>query len=221
MSRESAGAPPARPSARSRVLTLKAAIWIAGLLPIAWLVRAGLRDELTADPVKFLTHVTGKTTVVILALALAVTPLRILTGFGQLARVRRLVGLFAFGYATVHLLIYFVFDRGMVLAELGEDIAKRPYITVGFTAWVILLALAVTSPLAMVRRLGGARWQALHRLVYAVVPLALLHFAWAQKKDLAPMLPFLAAMAGMVGLRVAARLKGARRAAPPPLRPSA
>jgi sulfoxide reductase heme-binding subunit YedZ len=205
VSREEGDVPPARPSARPPVPRLKAAIWIAGLAPLAWVVAAGLRDDLTADPVKYLTHVTGKTTLAILALTLAVSPLRRLTGVGQLARVRRLVGLFAFFYATIHLLIYFVFDRGLVLAELGEDIAKRPYITVGFTAWGILLVLAATSPLAMVRRLGGKRWQALHRLVYLAAPLGLLHFAWAQKKDLLPMAPFVAAFAAVVALRLASR----------------
>jgi sulfoxide reductase heme-binding subunit YedZ len=198
-------APSVRPSARLPVL--KAVLWALALLPVAWLLRAGFRDELTADPLKYITHFTGKTTLALLTATLAVTPLRQLTGFGALARVRRLIGLFAFFYATLHLLIYFVFDRGLVLAELGEDIAKRPYITVGFTAWVSLLALAVTSPLAMVRRLGGKRWQALHRLVYAVPGLALLHFGWAQKKDLAPMLPFVLALTAVVALRLVARFR--------------
>ena len=205
MSGERAAVPPVRPSARPPIALLKAVIWVAGLLPAAWLVRAGFADDLTADPVKYLTHFTGKTALAILAVTLAITPLRQLTGLGQLARVRRLAGLLAFFYATVHLLIYFVFDRGLVLAELGEDIAKRPYITVGFTAWVILLLLAATSPLAMVRRLGGKRWQALHRLVYLATALGLLHFAWAQKKDLVPMLPFVGAILAVLGLRLAAR----------------
>jgi sulfoxide reductase heme-binding subunit YedZ len=189
---------------------LKALIWVVGLLPAAWLVRAGFADALTADPVKYLTHVTGKTALALLAATLTLTPVRQLTGLGQLARVRRLIGLFAFCYATVHLLIYFVFDRGLVLAELGEDIAKRPYITVGFSAWTILVALAATSPLAMVRRLGGKRWQRLHRLVYLAVALVVLHFAWAQKKDLAPMLPFVGAILAVLGLRAAARLRAPR-----------
>ena len=205
MSGERAAVPPVRPLARPAVALLKTVIWVAGLLPAAWLVRAGFADDLTADPVKYLTHFTGKTALAILAVTLAITPVRRLTGLGQLARVRRLVGLLAFFYATIHLLIYFVFDRGLVLAELGEDIAKRPYITVGFTAWVILVALAATSPLAMVRRLGGKRWQRLHRFVYVAVALALLHFAWAQKKDLAPMLPFVGAILAVLGLRLAAR----------------
>jgi sulfoxide reductase heme-binding subunit YedZ len=197
--------PPARRSAR--LPGLKPVTWALCLLPLAWLLGAGFRDDLTADPLKYITHFTGKTTLAILTATLAVTPLRQLTGLNALARVRRLIGLFAFGYATLHLLIYFIFDRGMVLAELGEDIAKRPYITVGFAAWLILLALAATSPRAMVRRLGSERWQTLHRLVYGVAVLAPLHFAWAQKKDLTPMLPFVLALTVVAVLRLAARIR--------------
>lgn len=150
-------------------------------------------------------------TLVIVCLTLMVTPIRQLSGWQPLGRARRLVGLFAFFYAVVHLLIYFVFDRGLVLAELGEDIAKRPYITVGFTAWLILLALAATSPKAMVRRLGGRRWQRIHRLVYLVVPLGFLHFAWAQKSEIAPLFPYLALAGVLVALRLAARRVARRR----------
>ncbi len=189
---------------------LKPALWLAGLAPISWLVWTGFHSGLSADPVKYITHFTGRTTLIIVLLTLSVTPIRNLSGRQGLGRVRRLVGLFAFFYAVVHLLIYFVFDRGLVLAELGEDIAKRPYITVGFTAWTMLLALAVTSPLAMVRRLGGKRWQRLHRLIYFVVPLGLLHFAWAQKKDLSPLWPYLVAVGGLLALRLFARQRSRR-----------
>lgn len=194
------------------LLWLRAAVWLGGLAPFAWLLWAGWRDDLTADPVKFLTHVTGKVSIAVLLVTLSITPLRQLTDTGVLARLRRPLGLFAFAYATLHLLIYFVFDRGLVLLELGEDIAKRPYITVGFTAWVFLLCLAVTSPTAMVRRLGGRRWQRLHQLVYPTLALGFLHFAWAQKRDLFPMLPFALGLLGVVGLRVAARLRARRPA---------
>lgn len=193
---------------------LRAAVWLGGLAPLAWLLGASLRDDLTADPVKFLTHATGKTALVILGATLAVTPLRQLTGVGLLARVRRPMGLFAFAYATLHLLVYFVFDRGLVLLELGEDIAKRPYITVGFTAWVFLLLLAATSPTAMVRRLGGQRWQRLHRLVYPALALGVLHFAWAQKRDLLPMLPYVVGLLAVAGLRVAAWTQAPRAPRP-------
>lgn len=200
------------PAVRPPVRHLKAVIWAAALTPLAWLVAAGLRGGLTADPVKYITHFTGKTALALLTVTLAVTPLRALTGMVALPRVRRLVGLFAFAYATLHLLVYFAFDRGFVLAELGEDIAKRPYITVGFTAWTILLALAVTSPAGAARRLGGRRWKAIHRFVYLAAALAVLHFGWAQKKDLAPLLPFAAALAVVVVLRLAAARRRRRPA---------
>jgi sulfoxide reductase heme-binding subunit YedZ len=180
---------------------LKTGIWIGALAPLGWLVYAGFTDQLTADPIKYLTHHTGRTTLVLVFLTLSVTPIRRLSGWNPLIRVRRPIGLFAFFYAVLHLAIYFIFDRGLALGELGEDIAKRPYITVGFTAWLILLALAVTSPAAMVRRLGR-HWQRLHRLIYAAAGLGLLHFAWAQKKDLRPVLPYAAVLAALVTVRL-------------------
>jgi len=163
---------------------IKVLIWIAALTPLAWLVRQGFRGELTADPVKYITHFTGRTALIILFITLCVTPIRRATGWNGIIRLRRLIGLFSFFYAVIHLLIYLAFDRGFVFTELGEDIAKRPYITIGFSAWLMLLTLAVTSPKAMVRRLGGKRWRAIHRLVYVVPVLAVIHFTWAQKKDI-------------------------------------
>ncbi len=176
---------------------VKPLLWAAGLTPLGWLLYAAIHDNLTADPVKAITHFTGRTILVILFLTLSITPLRRLTGFSWLARVRRLVGLFAFFYAVLHLVIYLAFDRGFVFTELGEDILKRPYITVGFTAWLILLTLAVTSPIAMVKRLGGKRWQALHRLVYVAPVLGVIHFAWAQKKDIRLPLIYAAILGGI------------------------
>jgi methionine sulfoxide reductase heme-binding subunit len=181
---------------------LKPLIWLAGLTPLAWLIWAGIRDDLTADPVKYITHFTGRTVLIILFVTLSITPIRRLTGLNALINARRLIGLFAFFYAVIHLLIYFVFDRGLVFAELGEDIAKRPYITVGFTAWLCLLALAVTSPKAMVRRLGGKRWQALHRLIYVAAILGVLHFTWAQKKDISLPALYGAVLAVIFAVRV-------------------
>ena len=163
---------------------IKVLIWIAALTPLAWLVRQGFRGELTADPVKYITHFTGRTALIILFITLCVTPIRRATGWNGIIRLRRLIGLFSFFYAVIHLLIYLAFDRGFVFTELGEDIAKRPYITIGFSAWLMLLTLAVTSLKAMVRRLGGKRWRAIHRLVYVVPVLAVIHFTWAQKKDI-------------------------------------
>jgi sulfoxide reductase heme-binding subunit YedZ len=180
-------------------------IWLAGLAPLAWLVAAGIRGDLTADPVKFITHYTGRTVLIILFVTLSVTPIRRLTGWNPLIRVRRLIGLFAFFYAVIHLLIYFVFDRGLVFTELGEDIAKRPYITIGFTAWLMLLSLAVTSPLAMVRKLGGKRWEMLHRLIYVAAVLGVIHFTWAQKKDISLPALYGAILALLFAMRIAAK----------------
>ena len=192
---------------------LKPLIWIAGLAPLAWLIWQGFRDNLTADPVKYLTHFTGRVTLIILLVTLMVTPIRRLSGWNGIIRLRRLIGLFSFFYAVIHLMIYLAFDRGFVFTELGEDILKRPYITVGFTAWLMLLTLAVTSPQAMVRRLGR-RWQTLHRIIYVIPALGLVHFLWAQKKDPAPVIPY--AVAGgailLVRLALAQRARARNRA---------
>jgi sulfoxide reductase heme-binding subunit YedZ len=190
---------------------LKPVVWLGCLAPLGWLLYGGFAGRLTADPVKYITHFTGKTVLVLLILTLAVTPIRRLTGWNGIIRVRRLLGLFAFFYAVVHLLIYFTFDRGLVFAELGEDIVKRPYITVGFTAWLMLLALAVTSPRAMVRRLGR-NWQRLHRLIYVAAVLGLVHFAWAQKKDLRPVYPYAAALGFVLAARVVGTVSGGWKA---------
>lgn len=184
---------------------LKPVLWLAGLAPLAWLVAAGVRGDLTADPVKYITHFTGRTVLIVLFVTLLVTPIRRLTGWNGVIKVRRLIGLFAFFYATIHLLIYLAFDRGFVFAELGEDIAKRPYITIGFTAWLMLLTLAATSPQAMVRRLGGKRWNVLHRLVYLVPALGILHFTWAQKKDVSLPLLYLAILCLIFAFRLGVR----------------
>lgn len=196
-------------------MLLKLLIWLLGLSPITWLVWKGFQGDLTADPVKFITHYTGRVTLVILFVTLSITPIRRLTGWNRIIKVRRLIGLFAFFYAVIHLLIYLAFDRGFVFVELGEDIAKRPYITVGFTAWLMLLALAVTSPQFMVRTLGGKRWQALHRIIYVIPVLGLLHFTWAQKQDLAPVVPYAAALAVIYTIRLLLIRRSPRPAAAP------
>ncbi|MDH5315840.1 MAG: sulfoxide reductase heme-binding subunit YedZ [Gemmatimonadota bacterium] len=180
---------------------IKPVVWAAGLGPLAFLVRAGFEAGLTADPVKYITHFTGRTALIILFITLTVTPLRRLTGWNGAVKLRRLIGLFAFFYAVIHLLIYLVFDRGLVFTELAEDIAKRPYITVGFTAWTFLVLLAVTSPRAVLRRIGGKRWQALHRLIYPAAVLGVLHFTWAQKKDISEPLMYAAVLGAILALR--------------------
>ena len=187
-----------------------------GFAHIAWDVA---NDQLAAEPVKDITHRTGWWALSLLLATLAVTPLRRLTGWNPLVKVRRMLGLFAFAYATVHLLIYFALDQALSLAYLGEDLAERPFITVGFAAWVILLPLALTSTKGWIRRLGK-RWQTLHRLVYLAAALGVLHFYWFVKADTREPLLFAAILALLLGARVALRLRSGRpkRAASP--RPS-
>lgn len=181
---------------------VKPALWVAGLSPFVWLLHAAFTDGLGANPVEMITHFTGTTAVVILLLTLAITPARRLTGFNPLVKLRRLVGLFAYFYVVLHVLTFAIFDRELSLAGLGEDILERPYITVGFTVFVLLSTLAVTSPLAVVRRLGGRRWKALHRIIYVAAGLAMLHFAWAQKRDIREPLIFTAVLAVLLLLRL-------------------
>ena len=153
-------------------------MFVACLAPLAWLVVAAASNALGANPAEALIRSLGEWALRFLCLALAVTPLRQLTGQPALARLRRMVGLWAFAYALLHLLAYAWLDRGLEWSELLADIAQRPFILVGTLAWGLLLLLALTSFDAAIRWLGGKRWRALHRAVYLVAPLALLHFYW-------------------------------------------
>ena len=148
------------------------------LLPFAWLFYAAFTDGLGANPAEALLRQTGDWTLRFLCIVLAVTPLRQLSGWNLLVRYRRMLGLYVFFYACLHLLCYAWFDMGLDWADIVADIPKRPFILVGFTTWLVLLVLAATSPKFVLKALGGKRWQWLHRAVYATVPLALLHFFW-------------------------------------------
>jgi sulfoxide reductase heme-binding subunit YedZ len=162
---------------------LKPAAWVACLGPAVWLVGGLLTGDLGADPVKTLTHTTGLSALVILFVTLAVTPVRRLSGWNAIVALRRPLGLFAFFYALLHFLIYAVFDHQLSVPAISADIVEHPWVLVGFSAFLILLVLAVTSPRAAVRWLGGKRWRRLHRAVYAAAILAVLHFLWLVKKD--------------------------------------
>jgi sulfoxide reductase heme-binding subunit YedZ len=153
-------------------------VFLACLLPFAWLLGAAMTHALGANPAEALLRSTGDWTLRFLCLVLAVTPLRQALGLTALARFRRMLGLYVFFYAVLHLLCYAWFDMGLDWGEIVHDIPKRPFILVGFMALLLLTVLALTSPQCVVRALGGRRWQALHRGLYAVVPLALLHFFW-------------------------------------------
>jgi sulfoxide reductase heme-binding subunit YedZ len=152
-----------------------------GLVPLALLVRDALTGGLGVNPVEDITHRTGDWTLRLLLGTLAVTPLRRLTGLGGLTRFRRTLGLLTYGYAWLHFLTFFGLDHSLRFDGLAEDIVKRPYITVGFTTFLLLSPLAVTSTRGWVRRLGGRRWAALHRLVYVAGAGGVLHFLWLVK----------------------------------------
>lgn len=180
-----------------------ALLWVC-LLPLVWLVMQTLQDQLGANPAETLIRATGDWTLRGLCLTLAVTPLRILLAWPELVRFRRLLGLATFGYAVLHLLCYAWFDMGFEWADIAQDIAKRTFILVGFAAFLVLLALAATSLNRAMRWLGGRRWQALHRAVYAVAVLAILHFWWmrAGKQDFAEVMVYAAILAVLLGWRV-------------------
>ncbi|RQH02910.1 protein-methionine-sulfoxide reductase heme-binding subunit MsrQ [Paraburkholderia dinghuensis] len=185
----------------------KGAVFVAALYPLARLIFFGVTGQIGANPIEFITRSTGLWTLVFLCITLAVTPLRKLTGWNALIRFRRMLGLYAFFYATLHFTTYIWFDKWFDVVAMFKDVGKRPFITIGFTAFVLLIPLAATSTRAMVRRLGR-RWQTLHRLVYAIGALAILHFWWmrAGKHDLAQPKLYAAIMIVLLGWRVGAWL---------------
>jgi sulfoxide reductase heme-binding subunit YedZ len=188
---------------------LKPAIFLLTLLPLARLFLLGFANELGANPVEFVTRSTGTWALVMLCLTLAVTPLRRLSGWNALVRLRRMFGLFAFFYASLHFSVFLWLEHWFDLAAMLLDVLERPFVTAGFLAFLLMAPLAATSTQGMVRRLGS-RWQALHRLVYLIAPLAVLHFWWhkAGKNDFGEP----AIYGVVVALLLAARLVGRRRA---------
>jgi sulfoxide reductase heme-binding subunit YedZ len=180
---------------------LKVVVFVVALVPLARIV---LLAGDTANPLEFITHGTGDWTLYLLCITLAVTPVRRLSGLNWLLKLRRMLGLFAFFYATLHFITFVWFDHFFDLAAIWKDVRKRPFITVGFAAFVLLIPLAATSTNAMVRRLGAKRWQALHRLIYLIAPLGVLHYWWmkAAKNNIGKPLLF----AVIVGLLLAVRL---------------
>ncbi len=173
-------------------------------LPVLWLFLAAFQDRLGPNPAEALIRGTGDWTLRALCLVLAVTPLRVITRTPALARFRRLLGLNVFAYATLHLLCYAWLDMGLEVADIAKDIAKRPFILVGFAATVLLLLLAATSFQRAQRWLGAKRWQALHRAVYGVAVLAILHFYWMRsgKQDFADVAAYAAVLGLLLGWRV-------------------
>ncbi len=164
------------PSPR-QLMAIKATAFVLALVPFFALVYLVATDQLV-EPLQYITRNTGSWTLYFLCITLAVTPLRRLSGWNWVLKLRRMMGLYAFFYALLHFTTFLWFDHFFDVQEMLKDVAKRPFITVGFTAFVLLVPLAVTSTNAMVRRLGGKRWQMLHKLVYVIAPLGILHFWW-------------------------------------------
>lgn len=191
------------PSSSRGIPRLKALLWVGGLAPVAWLAVGLPLGWLGVNPIETMTHVTGWAALVLLLLTLSVTPLRRLSGWNPLIRLRRPLGLFAFFHATLHFSIWMGLDLGFRLGWVWQEIRERPFITAGFAAFLLLLPLAVTSTKGWIRRLGR-RWTALHRLVYLAAGLALVHLTWIQKADLR--LPFL--VGALLALLLAARIPG-------------
>jgi sulfoxide reductase heme-binding subunit YedZ len=172
------------------------------LAPAVWLTFALLTDRLQGDVVKILEVETGEWALRCLAATLLVTPLRQLTGWGWLATWRRMLGLFVFFYATVHMAVYFGLDLELRFGEIWKSIVKRPYITIGMISWLILVPLAITSPNAVAKAIGGVRWKRLHQLTYVVAITATTHYLWAVKKDTFWPVVYFAVFAGLLAVRV-------------------
>ncbi len=181
---------------------IKPAVFILSLLPLAYLAWGLYSDALGANPVEAVEQGTGKWTLRFLLFTLMITPVRRTTGWNELIKYRRMMGLFAFFYATVHLSIYFSLDVGFSIPDVIHDVVKHPYITMGMLGWLTLLPLAITSTRGWVRRVGGKRWALLHRLVYATAILGSIHFLWAVKKDISEPLVYIAVFALLLAYRL-------------------
>ena len=186
----------------------KPLLFVLCLLPLAWLVYAAATNQLGANPAEALIRRLGDWTLRGLWLTLAITPLRELTGLAALARFRRMLGVFTFSYASLHLLAYGWLDMGLDFGDIARDIAKRPFILMGFTAWLLMAPLAATSFNKAIKTLGAKRWQALHKAIYAISVIALLHFIWmrAGKQNFAEPAVYGVILAVLLGWRFFKRL---------------
>lgn len=181
---------------------LKLPVFLLCLAPIATVAWRALHHDLTANPIEFITHATGDWTLRFLVITLAVTPLRNLLGLPELIRFRRMLGLFAFFYACLHFTTYIWLDKFFDLSEVWKDVVKRRFITVGFAAFLMLIPLAITSTAGWIRRLGGKRWQALHRLIYFSAILAVIHYYWLVKSAVLRPLTYAAIVALLLLVRI-------------------
>jgi len=183
---------------------LKPLAFILCLIPLGQLSFNYYADDLTANPIEYITRFTGSWALLILLTSLTVSPLRKLSGWNDLIKLRRMLGLFAFFYIALHFATYMVLDLFFDFAAIGADILKRPYITVGFSAFVLMIPLALTSNAAMIRRLGK-RWQQLHYLAYVIAILGVVHFYWLVKADIRRPVQYGAVLALLLGYRLGAR----------------
>lgn len=182
---------------------VRVSVFVLALVPLARIVLGALGGGLGGNPIEEMLHRTGWWALAFLIMTLSVTPVRRLTGIGWLVKLRRMLGLYAFFYASLHFGIYVGVDQFFAWEYILEDIGERPYITVGFTALLILVPLAATSTKGMIRRLGGKRWRRLHRLVYVAAALGVLHFLWLVKADIREPVIFGAILATLLGYRLA------------------
>jgi sulfoxide reductase heme-binding subunit YedZ len=181
---------------------LKPAVFVAALLPFVWLAWRTITDDLGTNPIETLNRYTGDWTLRFLLITLAVTPLRKLSGWHWLMRLRRMLGLYAFFYASAHFLTWIWIDQYFDIDAIVADIAKRPFITLGFACFVMLVPMAATSTNAMVRRLGGRRWQRLHRLVYFIAAGGVVHYLWLVKSDIREPMLYGVILMALLGYRL-------------------
>lgn len=168
----------------SKLVAAKILVWALCLAPFLRLAWRIWHNDVTPNPVEFITHFTGDWTIRLIVATLAITPLRKLLQVPDLIRFRRLLGLFAFFYACLHFTTYLWLDHNFDMASIVKDVAKRPYVTAGFTAFVLMIPLAITSTSGWIRRLGGKRWQRLHRLIYITAIAGVVHYYWLVKSDI-------------------------------------
>lgn len=180
----------------------KAVVFAASLVPLAILLWRGFHNDLTANPIEFITHTTGDWTMRFLIMSLAITPLRKVLRQPLLIRYRRMLGLFAFFYVCLHFSTWIGLDKFFNWPEMWKDVQKRPFITVGFAGFVLLVPLAVTSTAGWIRRLGGKRWQLLHRLVYITAVLGVIHYFWLVKSDITKPLEYAVLVGILLSWRV-------------------
>ena len=181
---------------------IKSVIFVACLIPLARLAWFAFQGNLSANPIEFITRSLGTWTLVFLLITLSVTPLRKLLNQPWLIKLRRMLGLFAFFYASLHFVTYIWLDQFFDLQAIYKDVIKRPFITVGFASFLLLIPLAVTSTNNMVRRLGGKRWQKLHRLVYLIAVGGVVHYWWLVKKDITQPVIYAAVLAVLLSYRI-------------------